>query len=46
MEFLNPPGGLSLGLEFRANFYFGKDNAGEVVDGGATQAIVQAAYYW
>jgi hypothetical protein len=45
-EFFTPGDRMALGIEYRANFYFGDDKAGDPVDGGQGQLLVLLASYW
>ncbi len=45
-EFFTPGDAMVLGIEYRANFYFGDDEAGDPVDGGQGQLSLLLASYW
>jgi len=41
-----PNRSLSLAVDFKAHFFFGDDDAGVPIDGGARQLAVTMGYYW
>ncbi len=45
-EFFTPGDPMAFGIEYRANFYFGDDEAGVPVDGGQGQLSALLAFYW